>query len=450
MITIINVKLNNMPNLYSIMIEKDIITKIELQDKFKTHIVNKQYYELEECHSLLDTNSNIIVDAKGEILVSPLIDVHVHSRDPGNEHKEDWNSLTQAAYKGGCIGVCDMPNTIPQTLDIDSLMLKIHKSNNSTLEKKFFVGINYNNLKFLKELLNQYDHYNICGLKIYYGDSTGDMGFADLNVLTPYLPKNLKLPICFHAEDQNIININLQIYKNFTIKNYHDFIIHSYIRSVKSSITALNKILKWAKQNPFKIHIAHISSFKELKLIQKARRIGIDISCEVTPHHIIFDYNDYNKYGSLLKVNPPIRASYQVHKLRKALAKGLIDIIATDHAPHLIDEKNTLQYSDCPSGIPSIEFFMPLIFKMAQLSNTNAFNLLKLGNINPSKRFNFKNLGKIKPNYKANFVWIKLTPPSQIKFLSKCQWSPYKQVDLPICVKACWHNGIRKYYNEHE
>jgi dihydroorotase len=387
------------------------------------------------------------IDAAGEILAPAAIDAHVHSRDPGFPDKESWDTLAQAAYRGGVVAVVDMPNTFPPTLDRENIRDKAARADKSGLGYRFLLGVTAENLPRIPELLRD-KTLPLCGLKIYYGQSTGNLRFVDLEQLAHKVPQLQDYMLVFHAEDQ--CRIDCQSRALSPEADYasvpSSYAVHSQIRDSESALQASIAILQWAQRWKRRVHIAHVSTPDEMALIAAARRDGIPVSCEVCPHHLLLSTLDYERLGGFLKVNPPVRSESEMLLLRRYLAEGSIDCFVTDHAPHTTREKRQ-PYATCPSGMPASEFFWPLFYHACKLSGTSAAALLPMVSSTPARLFGFPGLGQLAAGYAASFVWLReeehtVTPES---VAAHCGWSPYTGTRLPLRVQATWQEASCKF-----
>jgi dihydroorotase len=387
------------------------------------------------------------IDCAGALIVPAGIDVHVHSRDPGHTHKEDWLTLAQGAFKGGVVAVCDMPNTVPATMDRSAIMEKAKLASASGLEFKFYLGVGAGNIEALRGLLDD-ESLPLCGLKVYYGNSTGELMYDDLERLAAALNPKFRGVLSFHSEDQCTIDCNMAAHKKVEISQGHpeSFIVHSEIRSSAAAWKSTETIINWAIRHQRAIHIAHISTPKEVEMILAARQAGLRITTEVAPHHLIFSVDDYERLGPLLKMNPPVRSRVERDALVRYFGQGVIDYFATDHAPHTLAEKQA-EYGKCPSGVPGIEYFWPLLLEMAAFTRLGPEKVLAMAAKDSAQDFGFHNIGVIASGYDASFVWIKLEPNdvANAQTVSKCGWTPYHGMKLSHKVGATWHKGIKVY-----
>lgn len=382
-----------------------------------------------------------VIDAGGAMVVPSALDCHVHSRCPGHPDKEDWDALTQSAMFGGVDMIFDMPNTQPPTLFEKNIQAKIDLMEKLNVSARFFLGCNHSNLDQIDFYLEKYQAW-LVGVKVYYGNSTGDMLFRDLPALSKQL-QNLERrgQVCvFHSEDQ------CRIDRRSYLEN-GKLIDHSIVRDDACAWGATREILTWLQTTPIPAHIAHVSTAEEVEMIHEAKAQGARITYEVCPHHLIFSTDDYAKHGSMVKVNPPVRSPHQRDALRRSIAKYGLDCFATDHAPHTIQEKNK-PYPDCPSGIPAVEFFYPLLFHCASLCQVELEEAVAWVTRKPQAIFMGHNRAEsFLPEPAANLVFME-EKNWQIKaehVKAKSAWSPYVGTHLNFAVKAHLHRG--KWYS---
>lgn len=395
-----------------------------------------------------------VIDAHGAWILPAALDVHIHSRSPGLEAKEDWLTVGACAVKGGVVAVVDMPNTIPATLFREQVQQKVLLAAKSGIDFKILVGVSAKNIGSLSTLLSD-ESLPVCGVKVFYGPSTGDLVFSDLQLLGQAIPKRGHRLIVFHSEDQCGIDCNradlaVDYAKACATADPASYGIHSRLRSSSTAWTATAEILKWGETHDGPIHIAHVSTPKEVEMILAARARGAQVTSEVAPHHLLLSVDDYPLLGGYLKVNPPVRSSDEVAQLRRHFAQGHIEMIATDHAPHLKSEK-LRPYDQCPSGMPSLDFFYPLAFEMGRVSGMTMDQIIPLVSEAPARVFGFPRLLGLRPGSEASFVWYQQSPfqVSAKEVVSKCGWSPYDGMTLPGRVLATWRQGRCIYAENH-
>jgi dihydroorotase len=385
-------------------------------------------------------------DAKGLLVLPGFVDMHVHTRVPGLSHKEDLVSFEMSAFHGGVVAACDMPNTSPPLIDRVAIENKIKLFSECGVATKFFIGAAQSNVGQLSQLCRDFSEY-VAGIKIYYGHSTGNLMFDDLNALHSSLKTCGDALLVFHSEDQCCIDRNTKKYGDYASKSENrDFAVHSRIRDSEGAIRSTEHILKWAQgiENP--VHMAHISTADEIEKIVKAKKTKPQITSEVAPHHLLLSVDDYEALGPFLKVNPPVRQRNEVERLKECLRNGLIDVIATDHAPHTAEEKKqTIGLS--PSGLPSVELFGPLAFKIAKMLSIPLNDLVPMISQKPAELSGFSNMGTIDRGKSASFVVIKSDTywVNNGSVIAKCGWTPYDGYEFYERVAATWKDGRRVY-----
>lgn len=379
-----------------------------------------------------------IIEAKGLILLPGIIDTHVHFRQPGLESKADMQSESKAAIAGGVTTVFDMPNTAPPTTSLQTLLDKLLLAKENMLcNYKFYLGITNNNLE---EAL-QIDPNLICGYKIYLGSSTGDM-LVDKKQAIEGLFERSNLVITAHCEDEKRIRQNTALYKEKYPNNDAPPSIHPLVRDAEACFLSTQFAINLAK-NKTHLNIAHITSEKELSLLQKGKVNTKHITAEVSPIHLWFEDKDFERLGNKIKCNPSIKTSKDREALRKALREDKIDFVATDHAPHLLLEKDK-PYFQAPSGIPSIQFSLPIMLELVKQGELTLSQLQEKMCENPATYFGLEGRGFVKEGYYADLVLVDLNNGFEVKqenILSKCKWSPFEGVVFSSKVISTFVNG---------
>jgi len=358
------------------------------------------------------------IDLKGKYVLPGIIDVHVHFRTPGHEQKEDFTTGSAAAIAGGITTVLDMPNNVPPTINSKTLKAKRSLINGKTyVNYGLYIGFDGENFEEIERAKN------ISGIKVYTGSSTasGHVNYENLKKLFEVTDKL----IVVHAEDQSTIDENL----GRTLVGVEGVEIpasvHSKIRPVHAEVKAITYVCEMAKKYGKRVHIAHVSSEEGLKVIAQYREFGV--TCEVTPHHLTFNREDYEKFGNFLKVNPPIRDKEDVFALWKGIKSGEIDMIATDHAPHTVEEKS-LSYEKAPSGVPGVETSLAVMLNAVNDKAMDISEVVKLMCENPAKIFGLKSKGKLEKWYDADITVVDLDLEKKVenkKLFTKCKWSLY-------------------------
>ena len=386
-----------------------------------------------------DSDIDLIIDATNKILLPGLIDDQVHFREPGLTHKATINSESKAAIAGGITSFIEMPNTLPQTTTIDELTNKFKiAENNSYANYSFMFGATNSNLEEIKKV-NKND---VAALKIFLGSSTGNMLVDNIEVLKEIF-LTTDLIIVVHSEDEEIINANLETYKS-KFGSEIPFEFHSKIRSEEACLKSTKKIINLAKETNARLHVFHLSTKSESLLFQnniplKDKRI----TSEVCVHHLWFSQEDYKEKKSLIKWNPSIKTSKDREGLWEALLSDKIDVIATDHAPHTIEEKSK-NYLECPSGGPLVQHSL---VSMLEHYNNNKISLEKIVRKmchNPAILFEIKDRGFIREGYYADLVIVDLNRSWEVNkenILYKCNWSPFEGQTFKSKVLQTFVNG---------
>jgi dihydroorotase len=350
----------------------------------------------------------------GNKLIFPAgIDVHVHFRDPGMIHKEDFSTGSMAAAFGGISCVFDMPNTMPQTTNVQTIADKVISA-----EKKSFVdfgvyaGITNSNINNI-ENLSKY----CCGFKIYLGSTTNSLKFSKVNLREALqnISKTEKT-VLFHAEDEEILSKNTGVEKDITD--------HLRVRPSVCEETSLNDILYASQGLNLKVHICHLSSLEGLEILKNRSH---NISCGVTPHHILLSAEKNMGSQTFYKVNPPLRSSFDKESLFNAARNGIIDVIESDHAPHTKEEKDT-EFNEAPSGLPGIETMLPLFLYLAKKETISFQRVISLLCGRPAEILNIPK-GKIAVGKDADLIIVDLKDETKIRaddLHSKCGWTPFE------------------------
>lgn len=384
-----------------------------------------------------------VIDATGLLLIPGVIDDQVHFREPGLTHKGDIFTESRAAAAGGITSFMDMPNTIPQTVSNSLLREKLETAaGNSFVNYSFYIGATNDNLD---ELLNA-DPSDVCGIKLFMGSSTGNM-LVDNETTLRELFSKAHLPVACHCESEPVIRKNIEIYR----QKYGEDVpvaMHPYIRSREACFLSSSYAVGLAQQYNTRLHILHLSTADEMKLFRNDIPLSQKrITGEVCVHHLIFDESSYQEKGSLVKWNPAIKTRFDKEALIEGTINDLIDIVATDHAPHTLEEKNN-SYFKAPSGGPLVQHSL---VAMLELWHRNAITIEKVVEKmchNPAILFNIKKRGFIREGYKADLCLV--DPDSQWtvakeNILYKCGWSPFEGMTFRSKVKKTIVNGTIVY-----
>ena len=386
-----------------------------------------------------EINVEKIIDAKGLHLIPGWIDDQVHFREPGLVHKGNISSESKAAVAGGITSYIEMPNTIPQTITEKALDEKIDiASKNSFANYSFLFGGTNNNIDDIKN----FDKKKAAGLKLFLGSSTGNMLVDDLDVLREIFLAT-DLPIAVHCEDEDIIRENIKLYK----KTYGKEIPiekHPMIRSEKACYLSSKKAIALARETGARLHVFHLSTAIETKLFDN--NIPLEekkITSEVCVHHLWFSEKDYQDKGNFIKWNPSIKKDTDQLALWEALNDDRIDILATDHAPHLESEKK-LDYLNCPSGGPMVQHALPAMLTAHKKGKISLEKIVEKACHNPAKLFKIKKRGFLREGYFADLVLIDLEKKNKVlkdSLFYLCGWSPFAGTTFESSVVKTFING---------
>ncbi|MBN2521502.1 MAG: dihydroorotase [Bacteroidales bacterium] len=399
----------------------------------------------------IPSNSKII-NANNKILIPGVIDDQVHFREPGLTHKGDIYSESKAAVAGGITSFMDMPNTVPQTTTQKLLEKKYELAEKKSLANySFYIGATNDNIN---ELLKT-NPKNVCGIKIFMGSSTGNMLVNDKQILNN-LFKNSPLLIATHCEDEEIIQSNLMKYRkkfnNLIPVEYHPVIRNSEA-CYKSSSYAVELALKYNTR----LHIIHVSTEKELGLFNNTKPLTEKrITSEVCVHHLYFSDEDYKTYGPKIKWNPAIKSKKNQDALFNGLLNNKIDVIATDHAPHTIEEKQINNFPDnydyfkSASGGPLVQHSLPIMLEFYHKNKIPIEKIVEKMCHAPADTFKINKRGYIRKGYYADLVLIDLDNEWKVNksnLLYKCKWSPFEGKKLKSKITHTFVNGKLVYEN---
>ena len=391
---------------------------------------NEQIIEMAE--NLVPEREEQVVDASGLLILPGLIDSHVHFRDPGATQKEDFLSGTRAALAGGVTTILDMPNTQPSTDSREHLAAKVTlAAAKAVIDYGLYLGATDTNIEEAASLAGE-----VAALKLYMGSSTGSLLVAEFSPIYRHFstfPRDK--PIVVHAEDE-------QSLKYFGSLGSTD---HNQSRPPVSAQIALSRALAIAEKTGRTLHIAHVTTERELELIQEAKQKGVRVTCEVTPLHLFLNEHDQHRLGNFGKVNPPLRSE----KDRKALWRHFdtIDTIATDHAPHTREEKNQ-PYEKAPSGMPGVQTMLPLLLTAASEGKIALEQIVQRCVVQPARIFGLQTKGALEIGKDADIVLVNPELAYEItneQMLSKCGWTPFAGQKVQGKVKQVFVRGTLAY-----
>ena len=375
------------------------------------------------------TTADQVVDAAGKYLIPGVIDDQVHFREPGLTHKEDLAHASRACAKGGVTSFLEMPNTVPNTITQTALENKLATASKSSLVNYgFYVGATTENVDVLKHATRT------PGIKIFIGSSTGNL-LVDEQAALEVIFAESTLTICAHCEDETTVRANAAQYANET-----DIAFHSKVRDHEAAKIATARAIDLAQRHNHRFHVLHVSTADEIELIQNG---GPLITSEVCPHHLFFNVDDYPRLGSLIKMNPSIKNKTDNDQLWQALCDGVIDIVATDHAPHTMDEKRE-PYPKCPSGLPAVENSLALMLNQVAQQKCTIEQVVKWMCSRPAEIWNMKNKGRIEVGYDADLTLVDMDLTQTVlneNQETKCGWTPWHGDDLTGWPIATWVMG---------
>lgn len=408
-------------------------------------IIGELISEIGDADEMSIPPGTITINATGLLLFPGIIDDQVHFREPGLTHKGDINSETRAAAAGGVTSFMEMPNTVPQTITLEALNDKYRLgSEKSLVNYSFLIGATNDNLD---EVLKA-DPVSVCGIKVFMGSSTGNM-LVDKETALRELFKKAHMPISTHCEDENTIRKNSEIYR----KKYGEdvpFSMHPLIRSREACYISSSYAVKIAKEYNTRLHIFHLSTADEMKLFSNELPLSQKmITAEVCVHHLWFEESSYKEKGSLIKWNPAIKTMFDREALIKAVNNNTIDIIATDHAPHTLEEKKN-SYFKAPSGGPLIQHSLVAMLEMWHRKIFSLEKIVEMMCHNPAILFNIRKRGFIREGYKADLCLVNPSSPwsvSKDNILYKCGWSPFEGETFRSKVEKTIVNGTLVYDN---
>jgi len=394
---------------------------------------------IQKVSSEINIKADRILDCSGLHIIPGVIDDQVHFREPGLTHKGDIYSESKAAVAGGITSFMEMPNTSPQTLTQDLLKKKFLLGEQKSLANfSFFMGASNDNID--EVLLS--DPKKVGAIKIFMGSSTGNMLVNKLDTLNELFKKS-RILLVVHCEDEDIINKNLNIYK----EKYGDNIpinCHPKIRTEEACFKSSSLAIELAKKHKTRLHIFHISTAKELSHFTNDLPIEKkQITSEACIHHLWFSEKDYDKKGAFIKWNPSVKTENDKKKLIDAVNSNLIDVVASDHAPHTLNEKNN-NYIKCPSGGPLVQHSLVAMLDLYHDGLISLEKIVEKMCHNPAKLFRIKKRGFIKEGYYADLTILDLNKSwtvSKENILYKCGWSPFEGHTFKSSVQSCFVNG---------
>ena len=386
----------------------------------------------------------VVVDANGRRLLPGMIDDQVHFREPGMEYKADIASESGAAVAGGLTSFMDMPNTSPPTLDAAALEDKYRRAEGRAWGNfGFYMGASNDNLAAIRAI----DPLATPGVKVFMGASTGNMLVDDPAILDAIF-REAPVPIITHCEDTPTIDA---AFAAFRARHGDDGLtaeMHPDIRSREACIKSTRLALELARRNDSRLHVLHISTADELALFEQGPLLRADgsrkrITAETCVHFTRFDRGDYARLGNLIKCNPAIKEPGDREAIIDALASDVLDVLATDHAPHTLEEK-AKPYAAAPSGLPLVQFALNAALELVHEGRLTTAQVVQKFAHAPAQLFDVAGRGFLREGYAADLVLIDDTPYTvrRADVLSKCGWSPFEGTTFRSRIAATWVNGV--------
>lgn len=379
-----------------------------------------------------------IIDAKGRYIMPGMIDDQVHFREPGLTRKGNIATESRAAVAGGITSYMEMPNTSPPTTTRSALADKFSRaSGRSTANYSFYMGASNDNLDEIRAARPD----EACALKVFMGASTGNMLVDNPETLAGIF-EHSPLMVVTHCEDTPTIEANLAA----ALKKYGKNIparAHADIRSREACIKSSRLAIELARRYGTRLHVLHLTTADEMALFEPGSIGGKQITGEVCVHHLYFMDDDYDELGNLIKCNPSVKTSDDRKALRNALREDRLDIIATDHAPHLLNEK-TCGYEAAAAGLPLVQYAVPAAWSLVASHILTPERLVEKVSHNPAIRYQVAERGFVREGYWADLVMLDASQRTEVDkqpMLSQCGWTPFAGRKLPAVIAATWVNG---------
>ncbi|MCB1735519.1 MAG: dihydroorotase [Gammaproteobacteria bacterium] len=376
-----------------------------------------------EIGSGISKSADQVIDAAGRVLMPAMIDDQVHFRDPGLTHKGDLATESRAAVAGGIASFMEMPNTNPQTVTSEALEAKYaHAAERAVGNHAFYLGATNDNLAEIQRL----DPNAACGVKVFMGASTGNM-LVDREEALDGIFRDAPCLIATHCEDTPMIKANEEA---FRAKYGEDvpYRYHGQIRSAEACLKSSQLAISLAKRHGSRLHVLHLTTAIEMDQFEPGPVEGKRITAEVCAHHLYFSDADYDARGSFIKCNPAIKTAEDRAALRRALIDSRIDVVATDHAPHTLDEK-TGTYFKTPAGLPLVQYALPSLLERYHAGEMSLEMIVEKTSHNVARCYDIVERGFLREGYWADLALVDLDAPFTVKrsdVLSKCGWSPFE------------------------
>lgn len=374
-----------------------------------------------------------VVDATGLYLLPGAIDDQVHFREPGLTHKEDLYTASRACAKGGVTTYLEMPNTNPNAINQERILEKLAMAEaKSLVNYGFYIGATPDNVEDLRTATR------VPGIKIFIGSSTGSLLVDDQDALERIFAETT-LPICAHCEDETTVRANTA-----ALGGGKDYADHSRIRDHAAAIISTRRATDLARRHKHRFHVLHVSAAGELPILRDHANV---ITAEVCPHHLFFSVDDYARLGSLVQMNPSVKFKEDNEAMWGALLDGTIQVVATDHAPHTLEEKNQ-SYPKSPSGVPAVENVMALMLDQVNRGRCTLDQVAHWMCDAPARVWDIVGKGRIADGYDADLVLVDMNLSRTIRNEeqeTKCKWSPWHGTTLKGWPIRTWIHGHTVY-----
>jgi dihydroorotase len=361
-----------------------------------------------------------VIDCTGLHILPGVIDTQVHFREPGLEHKEDLESGSRAAVMGGVTAVFEMPNTNPLTTSGDALADKVKRATGRMhCDFAFFVGGTHDNVKDLPELEML---PGAAGIKVFIGSSTGSLLVADDPGVKAIL-QVIRRRASFHCEHEPRLD------ERRSLRVPGDASSHPVWRDEIAALTATHRLVTLAKEVGKRVHVLHVTSAEEMEYLRNVKDVA---TVEVTPHHLTMDASWYERLGTLVQMNPPVREARHRDAIWRGLSEGVVDVLGSDHAPHTLEEKRK-PYPDSPSGMTGVQTLVPIMLDHVAAGRLSLARFVDLSSAGPARIFNIATKGRIAVGYDADFTVVDLKRRETIRnewIASKAGWTPYDGVEV--------------------
>jgi len=380
-----------------------------------------------------------IVDANGRHLLPGMIDDQVHFREPGLTHKGNFYTESRAAIAGGVTSYMEMPNSKPPTTNAEQLEWKYARAaETSAANFGFYFGATNDNIENIRSL----DLNAACGVKVFMGASTGNMLVDNESTLAAIF-RDSPVLIATHCEStpmimENIKQASAKYGKNIPVTE------HANIRSAETCYASSELAVALAKKYQSQLHVLHISTARELDLFTAGPMEGKDITAEACVHFLHFDDSQYERHGNLIKCNPAIKSKADQQGILAGIRDGRLDIIATDHAPHTLEEKADDSYLTAPSGLPLVQDVLVAALQLVHDGTLDLHTVVRGITHNPAKRYSVVERGFIREGYHADLVLVDMSGSTEVRrenVLSRCGWSPFEGRTFNSSIDAVWVNG---------